>query len=324
MRILITGGTGFIGSHLAEKYLELGEEVYLLDNLSTGSLSNIEHLNGNDRLHVVIDDILNHDTLGELIGICDLVFHLAAAVGVKYVIENPLQSIITNVQGTENVLKLCNSFGKKVLIASTSEVYGKHTHSPLVEGDNVIFGAPTIGRWSYAASKLMDEFFALAYRREKGLDVVIVRLFNTVGPRQTGEYGMVIPRFVQQALGNEPITVYGDGRQTRTFTYIKDVVDTFVKLIVTSRAYGQILNLGGAEEISVKDLAEKIKTKTGSKSEIVYVPYDKAYEKDFEDMPRRKPGIKKIEKLVGFKNTFSLDEMLDEIIDYMKGNNKQR
>ncbi|MHA2347539.1 MAG: GDP-mannose 4,6-dehydratase [Candidatus Hodarchaeales archaeon] len=318
MKILITGGTGFIGSHLAEKYLELGEEVYLLDNLSTGSLRNIEHLNGNDKLHVVIDDILNYDILNELIRGCDIVFHLAAAVGVKYVIENPLKSIITNVQGTENVLKLCNLCKKKVLIASTSEVYGKHTHSPLVEADNVIYGAPTIGRWSYAASKLMDEFFALAYRREKGLDVVIVRLFNTVGPRQTGEYGMVIPRFVQQALKNEPITVYGDGRQTRTFTYVKDVVDAFIKLILASKAYGEILNLGGAEEISVKNLAEKIKMKTGSKSEIIYIPYEKAYEKDFEDMPRRKPGINKIKRLVGFKNTFPLDKILDEIIDYIK------
>lgn len=318
MKILITGGTGFIGSHLAEKYLELGEEVYLLDNLSTGSLRNIEHLNGSDKLHVVIDDILNYDILNELIRGCDIVFHLAAAVGVKYVIENPLKSIITNVQGTENVLKLCNLYKKKVLIASTSEVYGKHTHSPLVEADNVIYGAPTIGRWSYAASKLMDEFFALAYRREKGLDVVIVRLFNTVGPRQTGEYGMVIPRFVQQALKNKPITVYGDGRQTRTFTYVKDVVDAFIKLILASKAYGEILNLGGAEEISVKNLAEKIKMKTGSKSEIIYIPYDKAYEKDFEDMPRRKPGINKIKRLVGFKNTFSLDKILDEIIDYIK------
>ena len=238
MRVLITGGAGFIGSHLAEEYLQRGDEVYIIDDLSTGSLDNIDGFQKDprdeDRLFVHVDTILNHDLMIELVGTCDLVFHMAAAVGVRYILENPLESIKTNIQGTEKVLELCAKFKKKVLIASTSEVYGKHLHAPLVETDNIIYGPSSKFRWSYAASKLMDEFSALAYHRTIGLAVVITRLFNTVGPRQTGAYGMVIPRFVSQALNNEPLTVYGDGPQTRTFTYVKDVVWALMALMDTT------------------------------------------------------------------------------------------
>lgn len=318
MRVLITGGAGFIGSHLAEEYLSRGDEVYVIDDLSTGSLENIRHLEHNEKFNCVIENIMNHDKMLELIGTCDVVIHLAAAVGVKYVIENPLTSVETNIKGTEIVLELANKFRKKVLIASTSEVYGKHTHAPLKETDNVIYGPPTTGRWSYAASKLLDEFMSLAYWKTKKLPVIIVRFFNTVGPRQTGRYGMVIPRFVQQALRNEPITVFGDGRQTRTFTYVKDVVKGVVTLVEKKDAVGEVINIGGREEIAVDDLAKRVKGLTGSRSEIKYIPYEEAYEKDFEDMQRRVPDLSKIERLIGFNPETGLDEMLMKIIEYFK------
>ncbi len=261
MRVLITGGAGFIGSHLAEAYLEKGDEVYIIDDLSTGSMDNIKPFQEDerfkDRLFVHIDNILNHDAMLELTGTCDVVFHMAAAVGVRYILDNPLESIKTNIQGTEKVLELCAKFKKKVIIASTSEVYGKHFHAPLVETDNIIYGPSSKFRWSYAASKLMDEFTALAYFRTKGLKVIITRLFNTVGPRQTGAYGMVIPRFVDQALKNKPITVYGDGKQTRTFTYVKDVVQALMSLMENDDAVGEVFNVGGTGEISILDLAKK-------------------------------------------------------------------
>jgi len=324
MKVLITGGAGFIGSHLAEKYLEKGDDVYIIDDLSTGTLENIKHLQEDkshkDKLFVTIDSILNHDVMLGLVGTCDVVLHMAAAVGVEYILENPLSSIVINIKGTEEVLELCNKFRKKVLIASTSEVYGKHTHAPLVETDNIVYGPSTKFRWSYAAAKLMDEFTALAYHRTKKLQVILIRLFNTVGPRQTGRYGMVIPRLVQQALRNEPITVYGDGTQTRTFIYVGDVVDAVTKLIECPDAIGELTNIGGAEEIAIGNLAERIKKLACSTSEIKLISYDEAYTKDFEDMQRRVPSIGKVEKLVNWKPTTNLDDILNKVIDYYRAN----
>ena len=322
MKILITGGAGFIGSHLAEAYLERGDDVYIIDDLSTGSLENIRHLQEDERfrhrLFVHINTILHHDLMLELTGICDVVMHLAAAVGVQYILDYPLKSIRTNIQGTEKVLELCDKFKKKVMIASTSEVYGKHLHAPLIETDNVIYGPSSKFRWSYAASKLMDEFTALAYHRTHGLKVVIVRLFNTVGPRQTGAYGMVIPRFVSQALRNEPLTVYGDGKQTRTFTYVKDVVHALTGLAEADNAAGEVFNIGGTEEISILDLGNKIIKATGSTSKIEIIPYEKAFGKDFEDMLRRVPGIEKINQCIGFNPKTDLDEILKQVVAFMK------
>ena len=322
MKVLITGGAGFIGSHLAEACLKKNHDVYLIDDLSTGTLDNIKHLQEDarlkDRLFVNIDTILNHEIMIELIGICDVVFHLAAAVGVRYILENPLASIKTNIQGTEKVLELCTKFKKKVLIASTSEVYGKHLHAPLVETDNIIYGPSSKFRWSYAASKLMDEFSALAYYRTMGLKVVIARLFNTIGPRQTGAYGMVVPRFVSQALKHKPLTVYGDGKQTRTFSYVEDVVEALMSLIRTEAALGEVFNIGGTEEISIRLLAEKIIQATASKSIIRLIPYEEAFEKDFEDMQRRVPGIDKIREVVGFQPRTDLDTILTRVIEYMR------
>lgn len=320
MKVLITGGGGFIGSNLAERYLNLGHEVYVIDDLSTGSLENIRHLQKhhdfNERFHVTIDTILNHEVMLELVGICDKVIHLAAAVGVQYILDNPLTSIITNIQGTEKVLELCNKFRKKVLLASSSEVYGKHLHAPLVETDNIIYGPPSLFRWSYAASKLMDEFTALAYYKTTKLPVIIVRLFNTIGPRQRGRYGMVVPRFIQQALRNDPITVHGDGNQTRTFTYVDDVVEAIIKLMTCPEAIGQVINIGGSEEINIKSLAELIKQMTNSQSEIKLITYECAYSKDFEDMQRRVPSIEKLHDLIGWKPNSSLTDMIEKVIEY--------
>jgi UDP-glucose 4-epimerase len=325
MRVLITGGAGFIGSHLAEAYLEKGDEVYIIDDLSTGSLENIEFLQKDDRLgdrlFVHIDTILNHETMLELVGICDTVFHLAAAVGVQYILDHPLESIKTNVQGTEKVLELCNKFKKKVLIASSSEVYGKHTHAPLVETDNIVYGPSSKFRWSYAASKLMDEFTALAYFRTNGLKVTIARLFNTIGPRQTGTYGMVVPRFVGQAIKGESLTVYGDGTQTRTFTGVKDVVRAFIGLMENEGSFGQVFNIGGTEEISILNLAGRIIEIAESKSAIDKIPYEEAYEADFEDMERRVPSIDKVSQLIGFKPNGNLDDIIREIVAFMKKEN---
>ena len=322
MPVLITGGAGFIGSHLVEAYLERGDEVYIIDDLSTGLLENIEFLQKDDRfrdrLFVHIDTILNHEIMVELIGICDTIFHLAAAVGVQYILDNPLKSIKTNIQGTEKVLELCGKFKKKVLIASTSEVYGKHTHAPLVETDNIIYGPSSKFRWSYAAAKLMDEFTALAYHRTEGLKVTIARLFNTIGARQTGTYGMVVPRFVGQALNDKPLTVYGDGTQTRTFTAVQDVVKVFMAMVENDQSLGQVFNIGGTEEISMLDLAKKIIALCESKSEIVLIPYEEAYAEDFEDMMRRVPSVEKVYRLLGFKPDDNLDSILKKIIAHMK------
>ncbi len=323
MRVLITGGAGFIGSHLAEAHLENEDEVYIIDDLSTGSLRNISSFQEDERykerLFVFTDTILNHNVMLELIGTCDVIYHLAAAVGVRYILDNPLESIRINIQGTEKVLELCSKFKKKVLIASSSEVYGKHLHAPLVESDNIIYGPSSKFRWSYAASKLMDEFSALAYYRTTGLWVTIARLFNTVGPRQTGAYGMVLPRLVEQALSNQPLTVYGEGKQTRTFTYVKDVVQGLMGLMQANAAAGEVYNIGGIEEISILDLANRVIQATDSSSTIRLVPYEEAFQKDFEDMQRRVPSIEKIKDLIGFSPKTDLDAIIKKVVEYTKG-----
>ncbi len=320
MRVLITGGAGFIGSHLANQYLESGDEVYIIDNLSTGTPDNIAYLKtqNTERLHVTIDTILNYNRVEELVDQCDTVIHLAAAVGVNYILNNPLQSIQTNIQGTDNILKACSKNNKPVLIASSSEVYGKHTHAPLLESDNIFFGPTQTFRWSYGSSKLTGEFTALAYHRAAGLDVTIVRLFNTVGPRQTPNYGMVIPRLVHQALTGEALTVYGNGKQTRTFTYIDDVIWALCQLVDKENTRGQIYNIGGDEEISIIDLAQRIRFISQSSAEISFVPYASAYGKDYEDIPRRVPGLAKIYRSIGYQPQTSLQKILEQTIHYMR------
>jgi len=319
MNYLITGGAGFIGSHLAEKLLSNGEIVSIIDDLSTGSIDNIEHLKSNVNFEYKIDSIMNEHLLAELIDKADVVFHLAAAVGVKLIVESPVRTIETNIQGTELVLKMASKKKKKIIIASTSEVYGKGTCMPFKETGDLVFGPTTKGRWSYACSKAIDEFLGLAYYKEKKVPVTIVRLFNTVGPRQTGMYGMVIPTFVKQSLLNHPITVYGDGQQTRCFTYVGDVVDALVKISRNPKAVGEIFNIGSTEEISIKELAELVKSMTKSNSEIVYIPYDKAYEEGFEDMQKRIPDLSKIREFIGYKPTTNLKEILEKVIDCVRG-----
>jgi UDP-glucose 4-epimerase len=317
MKALITGGAGFVGSHLAEALLEQGHEVSILDDLSTGAIDNIEHLKQHEAFRYTIDSVLNEPVLAELIDRADVVFHLAAAVGVRLIVESPVNTIETNVHGTETVLKLANKKKKKVVIASTSEVYGKSTDVPFREDADLVMGPTSKGRWSYACSKAIDEFLALAYYREKRLPVVIVRLFNTVGPRQTGRYGMVVPNFVKQALLSHPITVYGDGQQSRCFTYVSDVVGALCQLAPHEGAVGEVFNIGNdSEEISILDLAHRVKEKTGSKSEIVMVPYDQAYEEGFEDMPRRVPDTSKLGRLIGYAPQVGLDAILDNVVAY--------
>jgi len=317
MKALITGGAGFVGSHLAEALLEGGHEVFVLDNLSTGSIENIEHLKVHPRFRYAVDSVINEPVAAELVDRVDVVFHLAAAVGVRLIVESPVNTIETNVHGTEMLLKLANKKKKKVLIASTSEVYGKSTAVPFREDADLVLGPTTKGRWSYACSKAIDEFLALAYFKEKRLPVVVFRLFNTVGPRQTGRYGMVIPNFVKQALMGHPLTVFGDGTQSRCFTYVSDVVGQLVLLAEHPGAVGQVFNIGNdKEEVTVRDLAERIKARTGSKSEIVTIPYDKAYEEGFEDMPRRVPDLAKLRALTGYEPQVHLDEILDHVIAY--------
>ncbi|HEV7475289.1 MAG TPA: GDP-mannose 4,6-dehydratase [Pyrinomonadaceae bacterium] len=319
MRVLITGGAGFIGSHLADAYLKRGDEVLVIDDLSTGTIDNIQHLKPNPRFQYTIDSVHNQPVTAELVDQSDIVVHLAAAVGVKLIVESPVRTIETNVRGTEVVLALANKKQKRVLIASTSEVYGLSADVPFREDGNLVMGATTKGRWSYACSKAIDEFLALAYWREKKLPTTIVRLFNTVGPRQTGRYGMVIPTFVKQALAGRPITVYGNGKQTRCFGYVGDVVGALIKLMDTPDSVGQVFNIGSTEEISILQLAEKVKELTHSNSEIVFVPYDEAYEEGFEDMPRRVPDTSKINQLVGFKPEIKLEGILETVISFHRG-----
>jgi UDP-glucose 4-epimerase len=320
VKALITGGAGFIGSHLAERLLEEGHEVMVLDNLSTGSIDNISHLKGRSGFSYTIDSVTNESLLAELIDRGDVVFHLAAAVGVKLIVEQPVHTIETNVHGTEVVLKIANKKKKLVFIASTSEVYGKSTDVPFREAADLVLGPTVKHRWAYACSKLIDEFLALAYWKEKKLPVVIVRLFNTVGPRQTGQYGMVLPTFVRQALAGHPITVFGDGTQSRSFTHVGDVVEALVRLSGEKRAIGEVFNIGNVGEVTIADLAGQVKAMTGSCSPIHFIPYDQAYEAGFEDMPRRVPDITKIRELVGYEPKVQLDEIIRSVIDHMRAN----
>ena len=319
MRVLITGGAGFIGSHLSDAYLQHGDEVFVIDDLSTGSIDNIRHLKEHPRFHYTIDNVHNQQVTAELVDQCDVIFHLAAAVGVKLIVESPVRTIETNVHGTEVVLSLANKKKKKVLIASTSEVYGLSTEVPFREDGNLVMGATTKGRWSYACSKAIDEFLALAYWREKKLPTVVVRLFNTVGPRQTGQCGMVIPTFVKQALAGRPITVYGSGKQTRCFCHVGDVVGALMKLMDDQETVGEVFNVGSNQEITILDLARRVKELTNSESEIVLVPYDEAYEEGFEDMPRRVPDISKVNTQIGFKPQMNLEGILKSVIDFHSG-----
>jgi nucleoside-diphosphate-sugar epimerase len=320
VKALITGGAGFIGSHLAERLLDDGHEVIVLDNLSTGSIENIAHLKGRAGFSYNIDSVTNESLLAELIDRSDVVFHLAAAVGVKLIVEQPVHTIETNVHGTEVVLKHANKKKKLVFIASTSEVYGKSADVPFREAADLVLGPSAKHRWAYACSKLIDEFLALAYWKEKKLPVIIVRLFNTVGPRQTGQYGMVLPTFVRQALAGQPITVFGDGTQSRSFTYVGDVVEALVRLAHNKAAIGEVFNIGNVGEVTIADLAARVKEMTGSCSEIHYIPYDQAYEAGFEDMPRRVPDISKIREFVGYEPTVALDDIIRRVIEHMRSN----
>jgi UDP-glucose 4-epimerase len=318
MKYLITGGAGFVGSHLAEALLEAGHHVAVIDDLSTGQMENILHLKDNPDFEYVIDTISNEPVLAEMIDLCDRVYHLAAAVGVKLIVESPVRTIETNIHGTELVLKHADTKKKKVLLTSTSEVYGKKEEVPYRETDDLLFGPTTKSRWSYACSKAIDEFLALSYYRERGLPVVIVRLFNTVGPRQVGHYGMVIPRFVNQALDGGPITVYGDGKQTRSFACVTDVVNVLLALMDDEKAVGEVYNIGSDQEISIEDLAGMVRDMVDPAVEITHVPYDKAYEEGFEDLRRRVPDVSKVRALTGFAPTATVSEILEKVIEYEK------
>ena len=319
MRALITGGAGFIGSHLADRLLERGDQVLLLDDLSTGRLSNIAHLEGDPDCEFVLGSVLNVDLVDHVVSRVDVVFHLAAAVGVNLIVEKPLESLLTNIRGTETVFEKAHKYGKRILVTSTSEIYGKNTSDRLSEDDDRILGSPLKSRWSYSEAKAIDEILAYTYWREKGLETVIVRLFNTVGPRQTGSYGMVIPRFVTQALRGEPITVFGDGSQTRCFCGVHEIVGGMLALSENSDAFGRVFNLGGTEEISIVELAERIIHLVGSDSTIEFIAYDIAYEEGFEDMERRVPDIARANELIGFAPTACLDDIIMLVIDDQQG-----
>ncbi|HKM65913.1 MAG TPA: GDP-mannose 4,6-dehydratase [Candidatus Acidoferrum sp.] len=318
MRYLITGGAGFIGSHLAERLLEKGEQVVLLDNLSTGSMENIRHLKGSERLEYHLDGIENRQLLAELVDDADVIVHLAAAVGVKLIVESPVRTIETNVNGTQLILEAACKKRKLVLIASTSEVYGKNTNVPFHEDADLVLGATTKGRWSYAASKALDEFLALSYWKEKKQPVIVARFFNTVGPRQTGRYGMVLPNFVKRALDNAPIEVYGNGQQSRCFCDVRDTVEALLRLMPLDRAVGEVINIGNTEEVSIENLAKIVKRRTDSSSPIEFVPYDKAYEPGFEDMMRRVPSIEKLHGLTGFRPQTNLADIIDRVSAYFR------
>ena len=320
MNVLITGGAGFVGSHLAEALLKKGDTVWVIDDLSTGCLENVQHLQGNPEFSLVVDTIMNENVMEKLIKESDIVYHLAAGVGVKYVIDNALSSLLTNIRGTEVVLELADNDGKKkVILTSTSEVYGKNGKVPYKEEDDRVLGSVYSTRWGYSISKAVDEFLALAYWREKSLPTVTVRLFNTCGPKQTGQYGMVVPRFVQSALLGQPLTVYGDGTQTRCFTYVGDVIRALTVLSENEEAVGEVFNVGGTQEITIKELAERVIRLTGSTAEIEYISYEEAYGEGFEDMKRRVPDIAKIRKLTGWTPRVNLDDLLMTVIDYYQG-----
>ena len=316
MNILITGGAGFIGSHLAERLVERGDHVSIIDDLSTGSVKNIQHLKARPNFQYFVDSVTNQRLMAELVDAADVIYHLAAAVGVRLIVESPTRTMETNIRGTEIVLELAAKKKKRVLITSTSEVYGKRTQVPFREDDDLVLGPPDKGRWSYACSKAIDEFLALAYWKEKRVPTVVVRLFNTVGPRQTGAYGMVIPSMVRQALAGSDLTVYGDGTQARCFTHVSDAVGALIALAEHPDANGEVYNIGSVEEISILDLARRIKHLTASNSNIVMVPYEKAYEQGFEDMMRRLPDLTKAGRTIGYRPSFNLDRILQDIIEY--------
>ena len=320
MRYLLTGGAGFVGSHIAEALLARGDEVCLIDDLSTGGIGNIESFKRHERLQYVLDSILNRQVMIELVDRADVILHLAAAVGVRLIVESPVRTIETNIKGTELVLELAAKKSKPVLIFSTSEVYGKSNEDKFHEFGDLILGPTSKGRWSYAASKIVDEFLALAYYKERNLPVVIIRLFNTVGPRQTGRYGMVIPRFVHSALAGKPISVYGDGKQTRTFTHIKDAAGAIIKLLAHPDAVGGIFNIGGKEEISIGALAELVKKTLESPSAIEYVPYGEVFDEGFEDMQKRVPDLTRIKSLIGYEPKLGIRDIIVDVAAYERGN----
>ena len=313
MKILITGGAGFIGSHLADKLIEDGHEITAIDNLSTGRYSNVEHLEGRDGFRLIIDTVLDERLMEELIRETDRVYHMASAVGVRLIMERPVETIATIFKGTDIVLGFCSRYRKRVLIPSTSEVYGKGISVPFREGDDLLTGATDKHRWAYACAKTLDEFLALAHWKETRLPVSVVRLFNTVGPRQTGQYGMVVPRFVHAALKNEPIDVHGDGSQSRCFGHVLDIVDGLVNLMENPECFGQVTNLGNDEEVTIKQLAERAIELTGSKSEIRYIPYEDVYGDGFEDMQRRVPSLEKARRLISYQPTRSLNEIINDV-----------
>ena len=315
---LITGGAGFVGSHLTERLLKAGQTVTIIDDLSSGQYANIRHLEGNPNFHVVIEDIRNALVMDRLVSECDVIYHLAAAVGVEKIISQPIKTIEINIGGTEVVLQTARRYRKKVLLASTSEVYGKGVRFPFTEDDDTVMGATVKNRWSYASTKAIDEFLALAYYKEVQLPVVIFRLFNTVGPRQSGQYGMVLPRFVQAALAGKPIRVYGDGEQSRCFGNVFDVIEAIYQLSESPAAIGQVINIGSQEEVSILGLAQRVKERAGSTSEIVFVPYSEAYDSGFEDFRRRVPSISKIQAMIEWEPTTRLDETIDQIIHYYR------
>lgn len=321
MHALITGGAGFIGSHLAEALLAQGHRVTAVDNLSTGRRENVAHLAGQLRFQLVVETVTNEVVLDRLASECDVIFHLAAAVGVELIVRDPVRTIETNLQGTEAVLKLARRYGRKILLASTSEVYGKSTEIPFREDADRVMGPTTKSRWSYAESKAIDEYLALAYHKAFGVPVVISRFFNTVGPRQTGSYGMVIPRLVQQALADQPLTVYGDGSQSRCFCNVRDTVRALLALMAEPAAVGEIYNIGSQDEITIRALAERVLVRVGAAGPLRFVPYEQAYEKGFEDMQRRVPSLAKIQAVIGWAPTISLDETLDEVIAYFRAVN---
>jgi UDP-glucose 4-epimerase len=318
-RALVTGGAGFIGSHLSERLLANGWEVFALDDLSTSSMQNVAHLKERWDYHLIVDSVLSPSVVNELVHKCDVVYHLAAAVGVRLIVEQPVRTLVTNVQGTENVLEFCNRFGKRVLVASTSEIYGDHrTEQPLDEEAKRIYGPTTARRWAYADSKAMDEQLTLAYHQERGLDCVIVRLFNTVGPKQSGQYGMVIPRFVENALSGRPLEVHGDGTQTRCFCHVADAIRALTGVMDDETVSGEIFNIGSTRRITINDLAERVREMTGSESEIVFIPYDEVYGMGIQDMLHRVPSVEKIKAAIGWEPALDLDLILADVIKHVR------